>query len=133
RERLTLVASQRLELIDSTINRYQILDGRSVPGVVAALARNPNIVSTQPNYLYSLQQEQRGSPQEPYPRARMHLDAAHSISEGGGTLVAVLDTIIESAHPQIAGPIADSLHPLPAEPQPHAKREGADANALGPQ
>ena len=84
RERLTLIASQRLELINSTINRYRILDGRSVPEVVATLARNPNIVSTQPNYLYSLQQEERASPQEPYPRARMHLDAAHSISEGGG-------------------------------------------------
>src|SRR5262249_57799972 len=108
RERLTLVASQRLELIDSTINRYQILDGRSVPGVVAALARNPNIVSTQPNYLYSLQQEQRGSPQEPYPRVRMHLDAAHSISEGGGALVAGAGTIIRSAPPAFSGCVAGS-------------------------
>ena len=130
RERLTLVASQRLELIDSTINRYQILDGRSVPGVVAALARNPNIVSTQPNYLYSLQQEERGSPQEPYPRARMHLDAAHSISEGGGTLVAVIDTIIESAHPEIAGSIADSVDLIRADPKPDVKGMATYENAL---
>ena len=130
RERLALVASQRLELIDSTINRYQILDGRSVPGVVAALARNPNIVSTQPNYLYSLQQEERGSPQEPYPRARMHLDAAHSISEGGGTLVAVIDTIIESAHPEIAGSIADSVDLIRADPKPDVKGMATYENAL---
>jgi len=121
RERLTLVASQRVELIDSTINRYQILDGRSVPEVVAALARDPNIVSTQPNYLYSLQQEGRGSPQKPYPGARMHLDAAHSISEGGGTLVAVIDTIIDSAHPEIAGSIADSVDLIRADPKPDVK------------
>ena len=130
RERLTLVASQRLELINSTINRYQILDGRSVPVVVAALARNPNIVSTQPNYLYSLQQEERGSPQEPYPRARMHLDAAHSISEGGGTLVAVIDTIINSAHPEIAGSIADSVDLIRADPKPNVKGMATYENAL---
>jgi subtilisin family serine protease len=130
REQLTLVASQRLELIDSTINRYQILDGRSVPGVVAALARNPNIVSTQPNYLYSLQQEERGSPQEPYPRARMHLDAAHSISEGGGTLVAVIDTIIDSAHPEIAGSIVDSVDLIRADPKPNVKGMPTYENAL---
>jgi subtilisin family serine protease len=130
RERLTLVASQRLELIDSTINRYQILDGRSVPAVVAALARDPNIVSTQPNYLYSLQQEERGSPQEPYPRARMHLDAAHSISEGGGTLVAVIDTIIDSAHPEIAGSIADSVDLIRADPKPDVKGMATYENAL---
>jgi hypothetical protein len=130
RERLTLVASQRLELIDSTINRYQILDGRSVPAVVAALARDPNIVSTQPNYLYSLQQEERGSPQELYPRARMHLDAAHSISEGGGTLVAVIDTIIDSAHPEIAGSIADSVDLIRADPKPDVKGMATYENAL---
>jgi Subtilase family len=130
RERLTLVASQRLELIDSTINRYQILDGRSVPAVVAALARDPNIVSTQPNYLYSLQQEERGSPQELYPRARMHLDAAHSISEGGGTLVAVIDTIIDSAHPEIAGSIADSVDLIRADPKPDVKGTATYENAL---
>jgi subtilisin family serine protease len=130
RERLALVASQRLELIDSTINRYQILDGRSVPGVVAALARNPNIVSTQPNYLYGLQQKERGSPQEPYPRARMHLDAAHSISEGGGTLVAVIDTIIDSAHPEIAGSIADSVDLIWTDPKPDVKGMETYENAL---
>jgi Subtilase family len=130
RERLTLIASQRLELIDSTINRYQILDGRSVPAVVAALASNPNIVSTQPNHLYSLQQEERGSPQEPYPRARMHLDAAHSISEGGGTLVAVIDTIIDSAHPEIAGSIADSVDLIRADPKPDVKGMATYENAL---
>jgi subtilisin family serine protease len=130
RERLTLVASQRLELVDSTINRYQILDGRSVPAVVAALARDPNIVSTQPNYLYSLQQEERGSPQELYPRARMHLDAAHSISEGGGTLVAVIDTIIDSAHPEIAGSIADSVDLIRADPKPDVKGMATYENAL---
>ena len=130
RERLTLVASQRLELIDSTINRYQILDGRSVPEVVAALARDPNIVSTQPNYLYTLQQEERGSPQKPYPRARMHLDAAHSISEGGGTLVAVIDTIIDPAHPEIAGSIADSVDLIRADPKPDVKGMETYENAL---
>jgi subtilisin family serine protease len=130
RERLTLVASQRVELIDSTINRYQILDGRSVPEVVAALARDPNIVSTQPNYLYTLQQEERGSLQNPYPRARMHLDAAHSISDGGGTLVAVIDTIIDPAHPEIAGSIADSVDLIRADPKPDVKGMETYENAL---
>jgi subtilisin family serine protease len=130
RERLALVASQRLELIDSTINRYQILDGRSVPEVVAALARDSYIVSTQPNYLYRLQQEERGSPQEPYPRARMHLDAAHTISEGGGTLVAVIDTIIDPAHPEIAGSIADSVDLIRADPKPDVKGMETYENAL---
>ena len=131
REQLQLITSQRLELIQATINRYRILDARSVPEVIVALEKNPRIASTQPNYLYSLQQKKDGDlPQKQYPRSNMHLDEAHAISDGGKTLVGVIDTIVNSGHPEISGSIADSFDVIGADPEPQVKGTETYENAL---
>lgn len=131
REELRLLASQRLELIDSTINRYQIPQGRSVPEVLAALGKDQRIASMQPNYLYTLQREgEGGRPQEQYARAKMHLDEAHAITNGGKTLVGVIDTTIDADHPEIAGSIANSLDIVAADPKPDVKGTQTYENAL---
>lgn len=108
KEGLKLIGSQRVELLDSTLNRYQVADGRSVSQVVAALAKQAPVASAQPNYLYSLQETSGAPRQETYAGAKMHLDEAHVLSEGGAVLVAVIDTTIDS-HPEIAGSIAANI------------------------
>jgi len=110
RQRLQRLASQPLELIGTTLYRYKIKDKRSVPTVVAALERDARIGTVQPNYLYRLQGEQNGSfAEKQYAGPEMHLPEAHRISNGGNTLVAVIDSGIDSKQPEIADTITESF------------------------
>ncbi|MGH6857021.1 MAG: S8 family peptidase [Methylocella sp.] len=110
RERLQRLASQPLELIGTTLYRYRIKDKRSVPTVVAVLERDARIGTVQPNYLYRLQQgAQNGRfAENQYAVPKMHLTEAHTISNGEKALVAVIDSGIDSTHPEISGAITES-------------------------
>ena len=110
RQRLQRLASQSLELIGTTLYRYKIKDKRSVPTVVAALERDARIATVQPNYLYRLQGGQNGRFAEAqYAVPEMHLIEAHTISNGEKTLIAVIDSGIDSTHPEFSGAITESF------------------------
>jgi subtilisin family serine protease len=109
RQRLQRLASQPLELIGTTLYRYKIKDRRSVPTVIATLERDPRIGPVQPNYLYTLQDGQNGRfAGDQYAGRKMHLPEAHAISNGEKTLVAVIDSGVDSTHPEILGAITES-------------------------
>ena len=55
RFRLTRLEERRIELASTTIHRWRIPDGRSVPVVLCALEGDGMIRSAQPNYLYTAQ------------------------------------------------------------------------------
>lgn len=57
RHRATLLASRRFELAGVTIIRARLDGGRSARTVLAAMARDRQVASAQPNYLYTLQQD----------------------------------------------------------------------------
>jgi fervidolysin-like protein len=114
REQLQLVASQRLELIHTTVLRYKIKSTRPVAAVIAALETDPRIAAAQPNYLFSLQEEKIGGlAQKQYSGSTLHLDEAHAISKGAKALVGVIDTEVDRA----AGAISDSFDALGADPE----------------
>jgi subtilisin family serine protease len=53
--RLTLLASQRIALVNGTIRRYRLPQGASVAAMVRALSRRGDVVAgAQPNFLYAL-------------------------------------------------------------------------------
>jgi hypothetical protein len=109
-QRLQRLASQSLELIGTTLYRYKIKDKRSVPTVVAVLERDARIATVQPNYLYRLQGAQNGPlAGNQYAGPKMHLPEAHRISNGVKTLVAVIDSGIDSKQPEIADTITESF------------------------
>jgi hypothetical protein len=57
RHRATLMASRRFDLAGVTIIRARLDGGRSARTVLAEMARDRQVASAQPNYLYTLQQE----------------------------------------------------------------------------
>jgi hypothetical protein len=106
RERLRLLASQRLALIGTTMYRYRIVGKRSVGAIVAALEADPRIAAVQPNYLYTLQNERTGGLAEAqYVIPKMRLTEAHAISNGAKTLVAVIDSGIDRNHTELSNSV----------------------------
>lgn len=115
----------------ATISRWKIPDQRAVPAVVRALEAERIVLAAQPNYLYELQQQSAAS-SEPesalvgegdpgqYALAKLRLREAHHLAKGEKVLIAVIDSGVDLAHPELAGMIADSFDALEADEKPHA-------------
>lgn len=108
RERLQLLASQRLALSATTVYRCRIKGGHSVAGAIGALEADPKIAAVQPNYLYTLL---AGQADEllgiQYAVPKLHLTQAHAISNGAKTPVAVIDSGIDRDQPEISGAVKE--------------------------
>jgi hypothetical protein len=129
--RLTHMESQDFALTGRKLFRGRIDDGRPVPLVIQTLKADPRILAAQPNYLYALQEDapaevkpdqpaaQAESPQ--YALAKLRLPQAHAIAKGDSVVVAVIDTSIDAAHPELAGVIAGTFDAMgiAEKPQPH--------------
>jgi subtilisin family serine protease len=125
RSRLTRIESQTFALSGTTMFRWRIPDRRSVAAVVRALEGDTAVASAQPNYLYTLQQQNpapppsEGDPAQ-YALAKLHLPEAHGVAKGDGILVAVIDSAIDTDHPELAGAIAGTFDALGTPAKPHS-------------
>jgi subtilisin family serine protease len=140
--RLARIGSQNVALIGSTLNLFRMTDGRSVETVQAELAADARVRSVQPNFRYFLQDQQsvlvpsEGDPAQ-YALAKLRLPQAHTLAHGANVTVAVIDSGIDAAHPELKGSIADSFDALGSKEGPHAHGTGvagaivAHANLMG--
>jgi subtilisin family serine protease len=110
---LVAVGSQNLTLSGGTLFHFRIDNGRQVSDVVRDLEAE-NIGVAQPNYVYRLQQDThvpappsmpRGDPAQ-YVVSKLRLPEVHKIATGAGVLVAMIDSQIDTAHPDLNGAIA---------------------------
>jgi subtilisin family serine protease len=130
--RLTRISSQRLELAGSTVYRYRFTDGRPVPAVAQALEQDVRIAATQPNFVYRLAESPAPNSLSgtQYAVLQMRLPEAHRVSTGLGISVAVIDSGIDSSHPELAGSIADAFDAIDGAARPH-KHGTAVAGIIG--
>ena len=133
RHGLTTVESQRMELTGGTLLRLRYGDSREMSDVVRALERE-NIGVAQPDYVYSVQQDsaiagKNGSSPggfNQYIVAKLRLDEAHRVATGAKVLVAVIDSKIDAAHPDLSGALAgefDTIGVIAQVVPPAAGRE----------
>src|SRR6516165_8825653 len=103
RHGLSTVESQRMELTGGTLLRLRYSDSREMADVVRAL-EGENIGVAQPDYVYSVQQDSTiaGKNDYQYTLAKLRLDEAHRVATGAKVLVAVIDSKIDAAHPDLA-------------------------------
>jgi Subtilase family len=111
---LVAVSSQNLTLSGGTLFHFRIDNGRQVSDVVRELEAE-NIGVAQPNYIYRLQQDThaplalpplpRGDPSQ-YVVSKLRLPEVHKIATGANVLVAMIDSQVDSAHPDLSGSFA---------------------------
>ncbi len=110
RHQLTLLETQTSQLAGTTVSRWRIPDRRSIAAVVRALEADPDVTAAQPNYLYALQQAGPSAANAAqYQLAKLRLPEAHALAKGNGISVAVVDSGVDAAHPELAGSIAGSF------------------------
>lgn len=129
RYRLTRLEAQNVPLIGATVGLFRIADGRSVDAVQSQLRTDTGVRAVQPNFRYVLQdQASRAAPSEgdpaQYALAKLRLPEAHQLALGSDVTVAVIDSGIDVAHPELAGAIAGTFDAL-------GSKEGAHVHGTG--
>jgi subtilisin family serine protease len=131
RHRLTRVSSQELPFIDSAVSLFRITDRRSVENVRAELASDAGVRSVQLNFRYVLQDQKsvpaEGDPAQ-YALTKLRLPEAHALSRGANVTVAVIDSGIDLAHPELADAIAESFDALGAK---EGSKQGPHVHGTG--
>ena len=132
RHSLTHLDSRRFQLANAVVYRWRVLNGRPVPEVIRALDRDRQVRSAQPNYFFALSGETlasaspavtAGDPAQ-YTLTKLRLPEAHAYAKGNGVIVAVIDSNIDGAHPELNGAIAGRFDVLRAPEAPDAHGTG---------
>lgn len=119
---------QSFALTNSTFVRFGIPDGRPVPVVLRQLQGDGALQSFQANFLFSLSQNAtasapaysavEGDPAQ-YALAKLRLPQAHRVARGDSVLVAVIDSAIDTKHPEFEGVIAGTFDALDSDEPAH--------------
>jgi subtilisin family serine protease len=126
---LTTIDSENFSLTGGTLVHFGISDGRSVPDVIRALEAE-KIGIAQPNYVFKLQQSTslaalttQGPPSQ-YVVNKLRLPEVHRISIGSDVLVAVIDSEIDSRHPDLTGAVVSEFDAVGKKETPHSHGTG---------
>jgi subtilisin family serine protease len=124
---LTPLARYGLELLGTSIQHARIPRGSQVPTVVRQLAADPRVASAQPNFVFDGQADEAATAAtQPelagaqYAPDRMKIPEAHRLAEGKDVLVAVIDSAVDPAHPELA----DALIERDTKAKPHTHGTG---------
>jgi subtilisin family serine protease len=131
---LTMISAVNSRLLGRRIVRYAISGTRTVTEVLTALSQDGRVVSVQPNYVFRIIGAAGTKlPAPQYAPDKIGLAAAHKLARGRRVKVAVIDTALDPAHPELKGAIAASLVAIdgPVKPEAHGTAIAGVAGARG--
>jgi Subtilase family/The GLUG motif len=139
---VSILASEDLSILGSTAVRLHIDDGRTPAEVIRALAAVQMVAVAQPQYVYNLDQvagapapsssRSEGQPGDAaqYILQKLNLADVHRIVRGTNVPIAVIDSEIDAAHPDLEGAVTQRYDAVGAPDKPHPHGTGM-AGAIG--
>ena len=130
---LTLLASERLAGTDTILLRFRITDGKTVREIIQQLASTQIDALVQPNYFFLADQKaepaSRGDPAQQgdaaqYILQKLKLPDVHRLVRGADVPIAVINSEIDAAHPDLQGVIAQRFSAVGAPETPHSHGTG---------
>jgi subtilisin family serine protease len=126
---LSTLGSHDVALTGGTLFRFRVAEGRSIPDAVRALEAE-KIGTAQPNYVFKLQEgaplaarTQSGDAGQ-YVLNKLGLGEVHRIATGSNVLVAVIDSEIDLAHPDLSGAFVERFDAVGRPDKPHVHGTG---------
>lgn len=122
RLQLTQLESQTFTLTNRTLVRFRIDSGNPVRATLLAMRGLAGVAKAQANHVFQGAQSQaapgNADPGQ-YVVSKLHLLEAHRITAGDDVLVAVLDSAIDTNHPDLAGVFAGNFDAIGGRAAPH--------------
>jgi len=121
---LTRLDSQIFTLIGTTLSLWHIGGGRTVPDIVGALQDQRIVARAQPNYLFTLDGQANKTASlgqgdaAQYVLSKLQVSQAQLIATGRDIPVALIDSEIDTSHPDIAGSVVKSYDALGGDSTP---------------
>jgi Subtilase family len=126
---LTVVGVQASGITGGTLYHFSLPPGRQVSDVVRAL-ETERVGIPSPNYVYRIVQDTAsdtaspaGSPEQ-YTIEKLRLAEVHKVATGREVLVAVIDSKVDTNHPDLAGAIAEEYDAVGRSEQAHSHGTG---------
>jgi subtilisin family serine protease len=125
RYKVTRLGSQDFPLIGIKLYRWRVNGNRSVAATVRAIERESLVATAQPNYVFTLQEDQPhyssgalGAAAQ-YVLAKLQIEQAHQIATGKEVAIAIIDSKVDETHPDLNGTVAERFDPAGGEDKPH--------------
>ena len=130
---LQMLERSTMRSLDLRLVRYRLPAGRPLTAVIGELLSDPRVLTLQPNYFY---RHQQGIPAAngglQYALLKLDVVRAQAIALGNGVLIAVVDSGIDTTHPDLAGSVVDSFaSPGAAGGDPHGSEVSGIISAHG--
>jgi hypothetical protein len=121
----TIVSSQSIGLLGQTAYEFQITNGKSVATIITELVAYQVVTSSTPQYRFFLTQDAaaEGDPGQ-YVLEKLKLPGVHRTLRGDNVEIAVIDSQIDTMHPDLAGDVAGSYDAAGVEEKPHPHGTG---------
>jgi subtilisin family serine protease len=128
RHSMTRLETQTIRLTGRTLHRWRIDTGGTVPDMIRGLAREQQVAGAQPLYVFEFAQDMSGSTAslvngDQYAPEKLGLTEAHRLATGNRVLVAVIDSGVDAAHPDLADAVVANLDAA-NDNAPHAHGTG---------
>ena len=133
---VSILATEDLTILGSTAVRLHIDDGRTPAEVIRALAAVQMVAVAQPQYVYNLDQaagapapsssRSEGQPGDAaqYILQKLSLGDVHRMVKGTNVPIAVIDSEIDAAHPDLEGAVTQRYDAVGAPDKPHPHGTG---------
>ena len=135
---LSMIEHQTLGTTGSIALRFRITDGQTVQSIIQQLASLQIVAVAQPIYVYLLAQQPepadavpaaRGDPSQQgdtaqYILQKWRLSDLHRVAKGTNISIAVINSEIDAAHPDLKGVITQRFSAVGAPEKPHAHGTG---------
>jgi subtilisin family serine protease len=108
---LELLSSRPILLLNARATLFRVRAGRSEDAALAALQRDPRVRSAQFNMRYLHSDDGRGGPGSipQYGPRNVKLPDAHRLALGRNVMIAVIDSAVDTAHPDLKGAVVHAF------------------------
>jgi hypothetical protein len=120
---MTRLESFTLRLTGRTLHRWRITTGDSVADMIRNLAGDRRIAGAQAIFLFALTETAGQMNAEQYAPQKLGLPEAHRLATGNRVVVAVIDSEVDAAHPDLAGAVTANFNASDKD-KPHAHGTG---------
>jgi subtilisin family serine protease len=125
RHAMTRLETVTLRLTGRTLHRWRITGGGSVADMIRSLSlrERQHVAGAQAIFLFALSESATPINAEQYAPQKLGLPEAHRLATGNRVVVAVIDSEVDAAHPDLAGAVTANFNASDKD-KPHTHGTG---------